>query len=133
MWSRTTTRPPAASRIIVYRCKASQIGEFARQLAEKIAAKTSNPALASVLGAAPKSDAHFDDEWIEECANDLAANPGRSIVTVGEQQPAWVQALVFAINEALGNHGATILGGDHRRKARRHHRRPCRGHHRPAR
>ncbi len=93
-----------------YRCKASDIGEFTRQLAERIAAKTGNPALSSLLGAAPKSDVRFDDAWITECANDLAAHPGRSIVTVGEQQPAWVQALVFGINEALGNHGATILG-----------------------
>ncbi len=99
-----------------YRCKASQIGEFTRQLGEKIAAQTSNPALASLLGAAPKSNAKFDEKWIAECAADLAANPGRSIVTVGEQQPAWVQALVFAINEALGNNGATILGANTGRK-----------------
>lgn len=92
------------------RCKASDIGEFARQLGEKISAKTGNSALAAALGAAPKSKAQFDEKWIQECANDLIASPGRSIVTVGEQQPAWVQALVFAINEALGNNGATILG-----------------------
>jgi molybdopterin-containing oxidoreductase family iron-sulfur binding subunit len=95
-----------------YRCKASLIGEFARQLGQKIASKTSNPALAALLGAAPVSKAEFDDLWITECANDLVAHVGRSIVTVGSQQPAWVQALVFGINEALGNNGATILGAN---------------------
>jgi len=93
-----------------YRCKASLIGEFARQLGQKIASKTSNSALAALLGAAPTSPADFDDQWIAECANDLLAHTGRSIVTVGSQQPAWVQALVFGINEALGNNGTTILG-----------------------
>ena len=93
-----------------YRCKASLIGEFTRQLAQKIVAKTSNPSLAALLGAVPASKAEFDDQWITECANDLLANLGRSIVTVGGLQPAWVQALVFGLNEALGNHGTTILG-----------------------
>lgn len=92
-----------------YRCKASLIGEFTRQLGQKIASKTGNSALASVLGAAPQTKAEFDDQWITECANDLIAHSGRSIVTVGNQQPAWVQILVAAINEALGNNGATIL------------------------
>ncbi len=93
-----------------YRCKASLIGEFARQLAQKIVSQSNNPSLAALLGAAPTSKAEFNDQWITECANDLLANLGRSIVTVGTLQPAWVQALVFGINEALGNHGATILG-----------------------
>ncbi|MFZ4683689.1 MAG: hydrogenase, partial [Terrimicrobiaceae bacterium] len=93
-----------------YRVKASLIGEFTRQLAQKIAAKTNNPALAALLGAVPTTKTEFDDHWITECANDLLANLGRSIVTVGGLQPAWVQALVFGVNEALGNHGATILG-----------------------
>lgn len=93
-----------------YRCRASLIGEFTRQLAEKIAGPTANSSLAALLGAVPKSEAHFDEAWISECANDLLANPGRSIVMVGELQPMWVQALGFAINEALGNNGATLLG-----------------------
>ena len=76
----------------------------------RIVAKTSNPSLAALLGAVPASKAEFDDQWITECANDLLANLGRSIVTVGGLQPAWVQALVFGLNEALGNHGTTILG-----------------------
>ena len=90
------------------RCKASDIGEFARQLGEKIAAKSGSAGLSSALGAAPKSSAHFDDAWITECANDLVAHKGRSLVLVGEQQPAWVQALVLAINEALGSLGSTL-------------------------
>ena len=93
-----------------YRCKASVIGEFARQLAGKIGAATGDAALASFVEGCPKAEATFDETWLAECANDLSANPTRSIVTVGEQQPAWVQALVFAINQALGNNGATILG-----------------------
>ena len=97
-----------------YRCKASLIGEFTRQLASKIATPTGDAPLASVVGACPKTDATFDEAWLSECANDLSANPGRSIVIVGEQQPAWVQILGLAINQALGNIGATILGVEHR-------------------
>jgi MoCo/4Fe-4S cofactor protein with predicted Tat translocation signal len=93
-----------------YRCKASLIGEFTRQLAGKIATLTGDAGLASILGACPKTDAPLDDAWLSECASDLFANPGRSIVIVGEQQPAWVQILGLAINQALGNIGATILG-----------------------
>ncbi len=93
-----------------YRCKASLIGEFTRQLAAKIGAATGDAPLASFVDGCPKSEATFDEAWLTECANDLSANASRSIVTLGEQQPAWVQALVFAINQALGNYGATILG-----------------------
>ena len=95
-----------------YRCKASLIGEFARQLGGKIADATRDGSLASLVEASPKTAASFDDAWLAECANDLSANPARGIVIVGEQQPAWVQSLAFAINQALGNNGATILGVD---------------------
>ena len=93
-----------------YRCKASLIGEFARQLGGKVADATGDASLASLVDACPKTAVHFDDAWLTECANDLSANRARGIVTVGEQQPAWVQILVFAINQALRNNGATILG-----------------------
>jgi MoCo/4Fe-4S cofactor protein with predicted Tat translocation signal len=93
-----------------YRCKASLIGDFARQLGRKIADATGDASLASFVDGCPKAKASFDDAWLTECANDLSANPGRGIVTVGEQQPAWVQILGFAVNQALGNNGATILG-----------------------
>lgn len=93
-----------------YRCKASLVGEFARRLATRIVELTNHSGLATVLGAAPQTMADLDEKWIAECAADLARNPGRSLVLAGGQQPAWVQALVLGINEALGNHGMTILG-----------------------
>jgi MoCo/4Fe-4S cofactor protein with predicted Tat translocation signal len=93
-----------------YRCKASLIGEFTRQLASKLVTLTGDSGLASILSACPKSEAAFNDAWLSECASDLATNRGRSIVIVGEQQPSWVQVLVLAVNQALGNIGTTILG-----------------------
>lgn len=91
------------------RCKASQMGEVARRLAVPIAAKTSSGQLAALLSVSPETKCTLDDKWLEVCAEDLLANPGRSLVTVGATQPAWVQGLVLAINEALGNLGSTLL------------------------
>ena len=93
-----------------YRCKASLIGEFTRQLASHLSASGDDSALASILEACPKTAATFDEAWLSACADDLLANRGRSIVFVGEQQPVWVQILGHAINQALGNNGATIMG-----------------------
>lgn len=47
-------------------------------------------------------------KWIAALAKDLKANQGKSIVLAGPNQPAAVHALVFAINEALGNIGQTV-------------------------
>jgi molybdopterin-containing oxidoreductase family iron-sulfur binding subunit len=46
--------------------------------------------------------------WIEECAKDLAAHEGASLVVAGAHQPAAVHALVNAINAKLGNLGKTV-------------------------
>ncbi|GAB4178212.1 MAG: TAT-variant-translocated molybdopterin oxidoreductase [Terrimicrobiaceae bacterium] len=102
----TTTGGLADHRL---RCRASDIGEAARRLASHIASKISSPVLASLLGACPVTDSDLNDEWLNVCADDLVANAGRCLVGVGKLQPAWVQALVFGINEALGNHGATLM------------------------
>jgi molybdopterin-containing oxidoreductase family iron-sulfur binding subunit len=91
------------------RCKASEIGEAVRRIAERIVDSVSGGSLAALAGAAPKSEATIDNKWLDVCVDDLIAHAGRCIVTVGSQQPAWVQSLVIAINEALGNLGSTIL------------------------
>jgi MoCo/4Fe-4S cofactor protein with predicted Tat translocation signal len=90
------------------RCKASDLGEFTRQLALALADKTKDSNLAAVAAAMPSSKAEINPEWIKECAADLANNAGRSLVLTGPLTPAPVQALVHAINNALGNIGATL-------------------------
>jgi len=46
--------------------------------------------------------------WIGALAADLRAHAGRSLVVVGDSQPAEVHALVHLINVALGNIGRTL-------------------------
>ncbi len=94
------------------RCKASEIGEAVRRIAERVSNAVPGGSLAALAGASPKSQAAFDNQWLDVCADDLIAHAGRCIVTVGSQQPAWVQSLVFGINEALGNLGSTILAAN---------------------
>ncbi|HMP72289.1 MAG TPA: TAT-variant-translocated molybdopterin oxidoreductase [Kiritimatiellia bacterium] len=47
-------------------------------------------------------------DWAKEIAADLAAHRGSSLVVAGEHRAAGFQALVFAINHALGNIGSTV-------------------------
>jgi molybdopterin-containing oxidoreductase family iron-sulfur binding subunit len=51
----------------------------------------------------------FDDAWLTECANDLMAKPGASLVLAGPHQPVVVQLMVYAINAALKNVGSTLI------------------------
>jgi len=57
----------------------------------------------------PEGTATFDDRWLSEAANDLVAKPGASLIVAGRNQPAVVQLLVYAINSALKNLGATLV------------------------
>lgn len=92
------------------RLKPSEIGPFLRALAVQIAAHTGDSNLANVASAFPQSPVPGDPAWITECAKDLAASRGKSVIVVGDQQPAAVQALGLAINNALGAPGKTLRG-----------------------
>jgi molybdopterin-containing oxidoreductase family iron-sulfur binding subunit len=46
--------------------------------------------------------------WLEALAKDLAANPGKSLIVAGRDQPPAVHALALALNAALGNVGTTV-------------------------
>ncbi len=50
-----------------------------------------------------------NEKWIVECAKDLLANKGKSLVLAGQRQPLAVHLMVNAINSALGNFGSTIV------------------------
>jgi MoCo/4Fe-4S cofactor protein with predicted Tat translocation signal len=90
------------------RCAASQIPAFAVQLARKVAASTTDRVLTGVVAQLKDVGTEFDDGWVTECANDLVARKGRSLVLVGNRFPAWVQGLVFAMNNALDAFGSTL-------------------------
>src|SRR3954462_2088085 len=93
------------------RCPASQIPAFTRALAGKIALATKDQGLASTIATLtePVNGMPFDDAWLTECANDLMAKPGASLVLAGPHQPVVVQLMVYAINSALKNIGATLI------------------------
>src|SRR6185436_11220406 len=72
-------------------------------------AKAAGVAGAPTNLALPKS---VDPKWMAECAADLAANKGASLVVAGYRQPPAVHAMAAAINAALGNIGKTVTYRD---------------------
>ncbi len=78
--------------------RASEIEGFARAVAAQVGVNAGGEA--SVPAAAQK--------WIATLVKDLQAARGRSLVIAGDTQPPVVHALAHAMNEALGNVGATV-------------------------
>ena len=72
------------------------------QIAEALAAEVNGRSGSAV-------PAGVDPKWISECAKDLLANKGESLVVAGHNQPFAVHMLANAINAALGNVGKTVL------------------------
>jgi len=103
----TTTGGLADHRL---RVRASDIGAFLAAISVEVAAISSNSALASVAAKFPAGPVAFDKVWVTECAKDLVRAKGHALVLVGNQQPAPVQALAYALNEALGANGTTLIG-----------------------
>jgi len=50
----------------------------------------------------------LDQLWLKTVAKDLLENKAQSVVVAGRNQPAEVHALVYLINEALGNNSSTV-------------------------
>ncbi|WP_373047316.1 4Fe-4S dicluster domain-containing protein [Vulgatibacter sp.] len=63
-------------------------------------------ALRRIVGALPAALPHR--AWAEAVARDLLAHRGESLVIAGAAQPAAVHVLIHALNDLLGNVGATI-------------------------
>jgi MoCo/4Fe-4S cofactor protein with predicted Tat translocation signal len=66
-------------------------------------------ALAGEVSGRSSSVPGVDAKWISECAKDLIANRGQSLVVAGHRQPPAVHALAYAINNTLGNIGKTVV------------------------
>ncbi len=67
-------------------------------------------ALAAAVGVSGATSTYKENaQWISAAAKDLTANKGKSIVIAGDNQPPIVHALAFAMNNALGNAGTTVI------------------------
>jgi len=75
----------------------SEIEKLARAIAAQCGIETA--------GTAPTG---WNEKWIAAVAKDLQAHRSRSLVLVGDSQPAAVHLLAHALNERLGNVGATL-------------------------
>jgi molybdopterin-containing oxidoreductase family iron-sulfur binding subunit len=82
------------------RLASSHVLALAAALASRVLGTDAYAALATGLEVKP--------EWIAECAADLLAHRGESLVVAGAHQPAAVHALVYLMNAALGNLGRTV-------------------------
>jgi MoCo/4Fe-4S cofactor protein with predicted Tat translocation signal len=100
--SPTLTGAKAEHRLPI---RSSDIEGFARNLAAAVGA---GPGQA---GSAATPDRLNEAKWVVAIGKDLQAHRGRSVVVAGEFQPAAVHALAHAINQMLGNVGATVTYG----------------------
>ncbi|MBK9155878.1 MAG: TAT-variant-translocated molybdopterin oxidoreductase [Chloracidobacterium sp.] len=66
-------------------------------------------AAAAAVGVSGAASASTDNAaWVAAMAKDLSEHRGRSLVVAGNNQPAAVHALAYAMNSALGNVGQTV-------------------------
>ncbi|MSU45570.1 MAG: 4Fe-4S dicluster domain-containing protein [Lacunisphaera sp.] len=73
-----------------------------------LAAALANEVLGTKVFAARASGLDLNSKWIEECAKDLLAHSGASLVVAGAHLPVAVHVLANAINARLGNLGSTV-------------------------
>jgi molybdopterin-containing oxidoreductase family iron-sulfur binding subunit len=88
------------------RLPASAVAQVAAAIGAEVARLTGGEAGVFASVAKP---AGVDPKWIAECAKDLAANRGVSLVVAGYRQPMAVHLIAQAINDALGNVGKTVV------------------------
>ncbi len=88
------------------RVATSQVAAVAAAIAAKIA--PGNPTITQMAAKLPLP-AGVNPKWIDECAADLVANRGTSVVLAGHRQPLAVHVLANLINSGLGNNGKTVF------------------------
>jgi molybdopterin-containing oxidoreductase family iron-sulfur binding subunit len=107
--SYTTTGANADHRL---RLPGSQIAPYLLALAKELSTRAGIDlaSISALFASAPTADAlpGVPAKWIKVVADELVQNRGRGIVVAGTDQPAYVHALVHAVNSALGNAGTTV-------------------------
>lgn len=86
------------------RLSSSAVVRLAGALAAEVAAPGSIAGLEKLT-----APAGVDPKWVHECAQDLLAHKGQSLVVAGHRQPLAVHLLALAMNAGLGNVGRTVL------------------------
>ena len=101
----STTGAMADNRL---QLRSSEVGDFLLALAVELGNR--GLSISEVLLSKAKSFSVKESyaKWATGLAADLSANAGRSIIVVGEKQPAWVHAAAIALNDALRATGQTI-------------------------
>ena len=100
----TLTGAKADHRLTV---KAAEVESIARELGASIGGGAAAAPGASVA----RPGAPDVAKWVASISKDLQAHRGRSLIVAGEYQPATVHQVARAMNEALGNVGATVTYG----------------------
>jgi molybdopterin-containing oxidoreductase family iron-sulfur binding subunit len=98
----TLTGAKADHRLTV---RAAEVESFARELAAGLGGSAPAPAPGASV---PRPGAPEIAKWVGAISKDLQAHRGTSLVIAGEYQPAAVHVLAHAMNQALGNIGATV-------------------------
>ena len=89
------------------RLQSGQVGTFLATLAKAL--QRQNVKVDNRWLPAQNEPSSIDTAWIKELARDLVANRSQSLIVAGRRQPAEVHALVFALNQSLGNIGKTVV------------------------
>ena len=85
------------------RLQSHQVGTFALALARVLKQRGLEIGLDL-----PATELKVDEIWLEALADDLLKNQGKSLIVAGRGQAPEVHALIFALNQALGNVGRTL-------------------------
>ncbi|MDP6944202.1 MAG: hypothetical protein QF464_08640, partial [Myxococcota bacterium] len=90
------------------RLKGTEISGFVALLADRLKGKGVKVPAAVPTPTTPVGNAALVNRFVDALAGDLVKTKGKSLVMVGERQPAAVHGLVAAINVGLGNLGKTL-------------------------
>src|SRR5437867_2768299 len=91
------------------RVAASAVQSVAARLAAEVLRQRGNAGELSGPLQTLAAGTQANEKWIVECAKDLLANAGSSLVLAGQRQPLAVHLIGHALNAALGNVGKTVV------------------------